>query len=163
MRAELNLLARILPARYESRIRALDERIIEAFDDLGVPAARFAIGLTFIWFGALKPLGMSPASELVGRTVYFVPPELFVPFLGVWEVAIGLCLLYKPLVRAGLFLMGLQMIGTFLPLVLLPEVTFTTFPYALTLEGQYIVKNLVMIAAAMVVGSSVVSISEVDD
>jgi uncharacterized membrane protein YkgB len=163
MRAELKLVVRALPARYEARISRLDDRIIETLGDFGVPAARLAIGLTFIWFGALKPLGMSPAADLVARTVYFVPPELFIPFLGLWEVAIGLCLLYKPLLRAGLFLLSLQMIGTFLPLVLLPEVTFTAVPYALTLEGQYIVKNLVMIAAAMIVGSSVGSISETDD
>jgi uncharacterized membrane protein YkgB len=163
MRSDLTLVARVVPARYEARIRRLDERIIETLGALGVPAARLAIGLTFVWFGALKPLGMSPAGALVARTVYFVPPELFVPLLGVWEVAIGLCLLYRPLIRAGLFLLGLQMIGTFLPLVLLPAVTFTAWPYALTLEGQYIVKNLVMIAAAMIVGSSIVSISEDED
>ena len=45
--------------------------------------------------------------------------------------------------------------GTFLPLVLFPEVCFTNFPFGLTLEGQYIVKNLIIISAALVVGSTV--------
>lgn len=103
---------------------------------------------------AEAPRAESPA-ELVANTVYVVPPELFVPVLGVWEVLIGLCLLYRPLIRLGILLLFLQMPGTFLPLVLLPEVTFARFPHALTLEGQYIVKNLVMIGAALAVGATV--------
>lgn len=160
MRAELDVLAQRLPERYELRIRSLDASIIEAMDRFAPLAARLALGITFIWFGALKPFGLSPAGDLVGATVYVVPPELFVPILGIWEVVIGICLLYKPLIRVGLLLLGLQLIGTFLPLVLLPEVTFTAFPYAPTLEGQYIMKNLLIIAAALVVGSSVASIDE---
>ena len=76
------------------------------------------------------------------------------------EIAIGLCLLYTPFIRAGLFLLALQMPGTFLPLILLPEVCFVNFPFDLTLEGQYIVKNLVLIGAAIVVGSRLVPLEE---
>ena len=61
----------------------------------------------------------------------------------------------KPLIRVSIFLLFLQMPGTFLPLILLPEVCFTSFPFGLTLEGQYIVKNLIIISAALVVGSTV--------
>ena len=68
---------------------------------------------------------------------------------------IGLCLLYRPLIRVGILLLFLQMPGTFLPMVLLPEVVFVTFPFELTVEGQYIVKNLVIIGAALVVGGTV--------
>jgi len=87
--------------------------------------------------------------------VYVVPPDLFVPVLGIWEVIIGVCLLYRPLIRVGIFLLFLQLPGTFLPIVLLPEVVFTAFPYGLTVEGQYIIKNLVIIGAALAVGSTV--------
>ena len=76
------------------------------------------------------------------------------------EIAIGLCLLYTTFIRAGLFLLALQMPGTFLPLILLPEVCFVNFPFDLTLEGQYIVKNLVLIGAAIVVGSRLVPLEE---
>ena len=67
-------------------------------------------------------------------------------------MAIGLCLIVPAFIRAGLFLLALQMPGTFLPLVLLPEVCFQSAPFNLTLEGQYIIKNLVLIGAAMAVG-----------
>ena len=75
-------------------------------------------------------------------------------------MAIGLCLLYAPFIRAGLFLLALQMPGTFLPLIILPEVCFIDIPFNLTLEGQYIVKNLVLIGAAIVVGSRLVPLAE---
>lgn len=115
---------------------------------------RLSLGLVFVWFGALKPLGASPANELVARTVYWLPPETFIPILGAWEVAIGLGLLWRPLNRAAILLLFLQMPGTFLPLVLLPEVCWTG-PFAPTLEGQYIIKNLILISAAIVVGGTV--------
>ena len=122
----------------------------------GIVALRWAVGIVFIWFGALKLFpGMSPAEELVKNTVYFFDPAWFFPFLGVWEILIGVFLLVRPLIRVAIFLLFLQMPGTFLPLVLLPDVCFTAFPFGLTLEGQYIIKNLVLIAAALVVGGTV--------
>lgn len=116
---------------------------------------RWSLGIIFIWFGALKPFGLSSAQELVTNTVYFVDPAWFIPLLGWWEVAIGVGLLYRPLIRPAIFLLFLQMPGTFLPLVLLPDVCFTAFPFGLTLEGQYIIKNLILIFAALVIGGSV--------
>lgn len=109
----------------------------------------------FVWFGLLKTVGMSPAQELVARTVYWFPPEVFIPILGWWEVLIGLGLLIRPLARLAIALLFLQMPGTFLPLLLLPDVCFTAVPYGLTIEGQYIIKNLVLISAAIVVGGTV--------
>ncbi|HII88865.1 TPA: hypothetical protein HA253_04670, partial [Candidatus Woesearchaeota archaeon] len=89
------------------------------------------------------------------KTVYWFDPAWFYPLLGWWEVLIGVCLLFRPLIRLGIFLMALQMAGTFLPLILLPEIVYTQIPWGLTLEGQYIVKNLVLIGAALVIGSHV--------
>lgn len=122
----------------------------------GITLLRYSLGIIYIWFGALKPLGLSPAQELVENTVYwFEDPKTFVPILGVWEVVIGITICIKPLIRVALFLLFLQMPGTFLPLILFPDVCFTNFPFGLTLEGQYIVKNLIIISAAIVVGSTV--------
>ncbi len=121
----------------------------------GLFILRMGLGIVFIWFGLLKPLGVSPAEDLIRRTVYFLPPDLFLPILGWWEVAIGVGLLYRPLNRIAIFLLFLQMPGTLLPLVLLPEVCFTQVPWGLTLEGQYIIKNAVLIGAALVVGGTV--------
>lgn len=114
---------------------------------------RVSLAVIFIWFGALKLYGQSPATELITKTVYWFDPNIFVPILGIWEVLIGICMLSKSLHRPGLFLLALQMPGTFLPLVLLPDVCFVNFPFDLTLEGQYIIKNLVLIGAGLVVGS----------
>jgi hypothetical protein len=137
-----------------SRLETVDDAITAEMERWGVPILRVAIAVIFIWFGALKIFGISPAGELVAATVYVVDPALFVPVLGVWEVVIGLCLLYRPLIRLGIVLLFVQLPGTFLPIVLLPEVVFTTFPYGLTVEGQYIIKNLVIIGAALVIGGT---------
>ena len=83
---------------------------------------------------------------LVARTVVWFSPDWFVPFLGWWEVLIGLTLMYRPTIRISIFLLFLQMPGTMLPLFFLPEVCFTQIPFGLTLEGQYIIKNLLIIS-----------------
>lgn len=138
----------------------IDRRISGWMDRYGRLFLRLSLAVIFIWFGLLKPLGISPAEELVKRTIYWFPPEAFVAILGWWEVAIGVGLLFRPLIRVALFLLFLQMPGTVLPLILLPEVCFTQFPFGLTLEGQYIIKNLILISAAIVVGGTVRSTSD---
>ncbi|QFU83199.1 hypothetical protein [Natronorubrum aibiense] len=144
-----------VPSETVRRLEALDRAIADWMGRWGLPTLRVALGVVFVWFGGLKVVGVSPAAQLVAETVYVVPAALFVPILGIWEVLIGVCLLYRPLIRLGILLLFLQLPGTFLPLVLLPDVAFTTVPYGLTVEGQYIVKNLVIIGAALVVGSTV--------
>ena len=134
----------------------LDLRIASWMNRHGVRLLRMALGVVFIWFGALKLVpGLSPAEALIARTVVWFDPDWFLPVLGVWEVLIGVGLLIRPAIRGALLLLAIQMPGTFMPLILLPEVCFTAFPYGLALEGQYIVKNLVIIAAALVVGGTV--------
>mgnify|MGYP000214499323 CR=1 FL=1 len=139
---------------YRDEFERIDTRISAWMKKWSLPMVQTAIGVVFVWFGALKVIGISPAGELVAETVYFFPPEVFVPVLGVWEVLIGLFFLYRPLIRLAILLLFIQLPGTFLPLILLPDVVFTTFPYGLTVEGQYIIKNLVIIAAALVLGGS---------
>lgn len=121
----------------------------------GFISLRISLAIVFIWFGALKPFRLSPADEIIERTVYWFDPDWFIPVLGIWEVLIGVCLLWRPLIRVAILLLFLQMPGTFLPLVVLPETCFIRIPWAPTLEGQYIIKNLVLISAALVVGSTV--------
>ncbi|MCX5865007.1 MAG: hypothetical protein NTW42_08055 [Deltaproteobacteria bacterium] len=132
-----------------------DIRISGGMDRYCQPLMRFSIAFIFIWFGVLKPLGMSPEEELIKRTVYWFSPQIFLPVLGWWEVAVGLCLLYRPLIRIALLLLLLQLPGTMLPLVLLPEVCFTHPPFGLSLEGQYIVKNIFLVSAAFMIGGKV--------
>lgn len=133
----------------------VDNKITAKLRKVGVPFLRYAIGIIFLWFGFLKLIGVSPAMEIVERTVYWVNPSWFVPFLGAWEMAIGICFIIKPIVRVGIALLIPQMVGTFLPLILLPGVTFQGNILLPTLEGQYILKNLVIIGAAIAIGSTV--------
>ena len=122
----------------------------------GTVVLRVGLGVVFFWFGALKLVpGLSPAEGLVRNTVYFVDPEFFLPVLAVWEVLIGLGLMSGLFMRLTLLLLFLQMPGTALPLVLLPDIVWNVFPHGLTLEGQYIVKNLVLIGAGLVLGGRV--------
>lgn len=116
---------------------------------------RFSLALVFIWFGYLKLIGASPASDIVSATVFWFDSEIFLKVLGAWEVLIGVFLCFQKTTRIALFLLILQMPGTFLPLVILPEVCFTDFPLKLSMEGQYVIKNLTLISAAIVVGSTV--------
>lgn len=132
-----------------------DDRISAWMRNRGIFFLRISLAIVFIWFGLLKPLGASPASDLVARTVYWVDPSWFIPLLGWWEVAIGVCMLWRPLIRISIALLALQMPGTFLPLVLLPDICFVHIPWAPSLEGQYIIKNLVLISAALVIGGTV--------
>lgn len=133
----------------------VDQFISEQMWRLGVPVLRFGLGLVFIWFGALKLTGASPATDLVTRTIYWLDPNIFIPILGWWETTIGVCLAIPPLTRVGILLLAFQMPGTFLPLILLPQVCYQGTPWNLTMEGQYIVKNLVIIGAALVLGGLV--------
>lgn len=137
-------------------IDRIDQRIVSWMSGHGLRTLRYSLAVLFIWFGALKVIGFSPATELVARTVYWADPSWFVPLLGIWEVAIGLLFLYRPAIRIAILLLAPQMVGTFLPLLLLPAITFQSGnPLLLTLEGQYIVKNLLIISAALVIGATV--------
>lgn len=150
---EMALLKR-LP--FYHRIDQLDVWLTQWMARYGVLLLRVGLGIIFFWFGALKLVpGLSPAEELVRNTVYFVSPDIFIPILAVWEMLIGLGLITGLFMRTTLLLLFLQMPGTVLPLVLLPEVCFNVFPHGLTLEGQYIIKNLVLVTAGLVIGSTV--------
>lgn len=136
-------------------LERFDRLVVWTMDAFGIKFARLALGIVFIWFGALKMIGeLSPAYDLVAATIYWLTPEIIIPLIGLWEVAIGVAFLFPPLTRVALLLLIPQMPATFLPLVLLPAVTFTVVPWGLTLEGQYIVKNLVIIACALIIGGT---------
>ncbi len=142
--------------RVPPRLRRLDQRLTAWMDRHGVLLLRVAVGVVFIWFGALKLLpGASPATGLIVSTYPFLPERLFVSFVGCWEVVIALGFLTGRFLRVTVALMYLQMLGAMSPIALNPAVVFAQPPFVLTLEGQYIFKNLVLLAAAIVVGARV--------
>jgi len=133
-----------------------DKKITEWMGNNGLLILRVCLGIIFLWFGVLKFFkGLSPAEELVRNTIYFMDPDIFIPILALWESIIGLGLITGKYMRLTLLLLFLQMPGTALPLIILPEKVWTIFPYGLTLEGQYIIKNLVLISAGLVLGATV--------
>jgi uncharacterized membrane protein YkgB len=142
--------------KFQAQFDKVDRQITFWMARYGLLIMRIGLGIVFFWFGALKLVpGLSPAEELVRNTTYFVNPDWFIPVLALWEMAIGLGLMLGKFMRLTLLLLFLQMPGTALPLVVLPEAVWTQFPYGLTMEGQYIIKNLVLIGAGLVLGGTV--------
>jgi uncharacterized membrane protein YphA (DoxX/SURF4 family) len=142
-------------------INRLDPRVTLWMARHGPTLLRISLGIVFFWFGIIKFVpGLSPADELATRTIStltfgVVPPEVSRPTLALWETLIGIGLIGGIFLRTTIFLLLLQMLGTVTPLVLFPSETWQRFPIALTLEGQYIVKNIVLVTAAIVVGATV--------
>lgn len=144
-----------------SSLQPLDIRITTWMARHGVTLTRLALGAVFLWFGAIKFVpGWSPAADLAARTIDqvtlgLVEPAVALPLLAAWESLIGIGLLTGRYLRVTLLLLFLQMPGTMLPLLFFPSETFSAFPLSPTLEGQYIIKNLVLVGAAIVIGATV--------
>ena len=151
------------PSQPEVRRKAerLDERLRPLLARIGVPLLRISLGVVFLWFGLLKIFDVSPVSGLVANTIYWFDPDVVVPALGVFEVFVGACLVAGRLMRIALPLLVLQMAGTFMVLVLLPDVAFRDGnPFLLTVEGEFVVKNLVLLSSALVIGSRLAPLGE---
>ena len=151
------------PSQPEVRKKAerLDERLRPLLARIGVPLLRISLGIVFLWFGLLKVFDVSPVSGLVANTIYWFDPDVVVPALGVFEVFVGACLVAGRLMRIALPLLVLQMAGTFMVLVLLPDVAFRDGnPFLLTVEGEFVVKNLVLLSSALVIGSRLAPLGE---
>jgi len=148
-------LAQRLPAPMREAIERLDAAVAVWLDRYGVTLLRVAIAIVFIWFGAMKVVDRSPVAELVSSTVYWLPADAFVRFLGVWEIIVGLGLLFPVALRLTLLLFWAQMAGTFLVLIMHPGLSFQDGnPLLLTITGEFVLKNLVLITAGLVIGSS---------
>lgn len=146
--------------RVSEQFTAIDIRITIWLARHGITILRVGLGIVFLWFGLLKFVpGASAAEDLAGRTIDVltfgsIGPSVSVVMLAVWESIIGLGLVTGRYLRVTLFLLILQLIGTLTPLVFFPAETFTRLPYAPTLEGQYILKNVVLIGAGLVIGAT---------
>jgi len=116
-----------------------------------LPVLRIVMGLVFVWFGALKVAGISPVKALVAGTLPWVDGDLVVPPLGAVEVVLGVALLLGVGLRLVLPLVAAHLAGTFLTFVMLPEMMFRhDDPLVLTADGEFVLKNLVLISAALV-------------
>lgn len=139
----------------------LDLRVTTWMARNGIRMLRISLGVVFLWFGALKfSPGSSPAESLAGSTMATLSfgaltPAAALVILAIWESLIGIGLITGRALRVTLLLLWAQMLGTVTPLVLSPELCFTVVPIAPTLEGQYIIKNLVLVTAGIVIGATV--------
>lgn len=139
-----------------ARVDRVDAVVLPFLRRLAVPLLRISLGLVFVWFGMLKILDESPVSDLVAHTVYWVDPDWFVPALGAFEVTVGVLLLVGRFLRFAVLLFVVQMVGTFLTFFVLPDITFRSGnPLLLTVEGEFVAKNLVLLSAGLVVGTTV--------
>lgn len=119
----------------------IDTHISSLMSRFSERAIRLSFAIIFIWFGILKPLGLSAAAPLVLKTVSFMPffsPQDWLSIIGYWEVLIGIFFLIPKTSRLAILLLFLQMGGTFLPLFLLLEITFQSggIPFLPTIEGS---------------------------
>jgi uncharacterized membrane protein YkgB len=135
---------------------SIDRRISSLLRRWSLPALRVSLGVVFVWFGALKIAGATPVTDLVADTVYWFDPDWVVPMLGWAEVVVGAGLVLRIWLRGVLALFVAQMAGTFLVLVIQPEVAFRDGnPLLLTVEGEFVIKNLVLLSAGLVIGATV--------
>ena len=136
-------------------LRRVDDAITGWIARNRIRCLHFSLGLVFFWFGVLKFFpGLSPAENLATRTIEtltfgMIHPAASIFLLATWECAVGIALGFRLCLRATLCLLFLHMVCTFLPVIFFPQEVFTQFPHGLTLEGQYIVKNLVLLSAAL--------------
>lgn len=144
-------------------LKNIDIKIISFFRKIYLSLDRFAIFLVFFWFGILKVLDLSPASGLVQRlfenTIPFMSFHTFIICFGIFECIIGIMFLIRGLERFVIPLLLIHMITTLGPLVLLPEETWGGF-FVPTLEGQYIIKNILIIACAISIAAKIKPLSD---
>ena len=140
-------------------IRRFDTYLIGHLQKWAVCVARIAIFTVYFWFGLLKLLGVSPAGPLVQalfeKTLGGVPFNTFYTFFSIFEIIIGLIFLIRGLERLAILLLGLHLITAALPLFFLTNLTWQSFLVP-TLLGQYIIKNILIAAIAVVVGSKLI-------
>ncbi|NUT53830.1 MAG: DoxX family protein [Saccharothrix sp.] len=147
------------PARWspgtwlDASSRAVD-RVLGRVLDRSVPLLRIALGVVVVWFGVLKIAGTSPVRDLLAGTVPFLPAAPFVPMLGVFEVLAGTALVVGIRVRLVAGLIALRLLAMVLVPVVQPAVAFRSGnPLLLTVTGEFLVKDLVLLAAVLVVAA----------
>ncbi len=148
-------------AAWRERFDRIDRRLTRWMARYGIVLLRISLGVVFLWFGFLKFFpGLSPAEDLAATTVNrlslgLVPPQTAILLIAALETVIGLGLITGVAMRVTLLLLAFQMVGTATPIVLFPDQVFQIAPFVPTLEGQYIIKNLVLISAGLVIGATV--------
>ena len=138
-----------------SQIDNIDKKVFGAFYKHGHSLHRLSLGLIFIWFGLLKPFGEETTTSLLAHTIYFFSPETILPLLGWWEVVIGFTLILKPLVKYSIILQLIRIPGTILAFIVHPQICFIHIPFVPSPEGQYLIKDLIILLAGVAIAGTV--------
>lgn len=137
---------------------SVDSKLIDSCRTMNFRMSRIAIFIVYFWFGILKVLGFSPANPLVDtllqKTMPFMTFDLFIVLFGIFEVIIGILFLFPKLDRLSIPLFVFHMITTGMVLVLLPAAAWSA-PFVPTLEGQYVIKNIALIALVINIASHI--------
>ena len=137
---------------FTSLILELDNLLLSSLHRWSITALRLALGSVFLWFGALKIFGNSPVASLIRETYTFMPVSIFMLVLGIWEMLIGIGIILKRALRCVLILLCVHLVGTFTAMWLKPSLFFVQgLPFCLTGDGEFVIKNVVLITAALVI------------
>jgi putative oxidoreductase len=152
IRLEPEVRSRPTGAAFVPLVSHLDEMVLALLQRWSIPVLRVALGLVFIWFGALKAFGVSPVATLIQETYSFLPIHPFLLILGGWEMIVGIGIILRRALRCVLILLSIHLAGTFVALWFNPPHFFVQgFPLFLTADGEFVMKNLVLMASALVI------------
>lgn len=146
----------VIQPNLHERFEQLDQWAADWMARHSLRILSISMGIVFVWFGALKlDMGLSPAEPLIRETISFLPINIFLPLLALLEMVIGLGFLTGKFKRATVILLLMQMGGAMSPIILASDRIFNTFPYSFTLEGQYVMKDIILISVGLVMWATV--------
>ena len=136
-------------------VKKTDNLLIPTMKVLGHRIERYLLTIVFVWFGMLKLFGQNSATSIIAKSIYWVDPSIMIPILGFWEVLIGFFLIFKWTLRFAVLLLIVRLLGTSLALCFYYDECFESFLWFPTIQGQYLIKDLTLFGAALVIGSTI--------
>ena len=136
-------------------LRKTDRALVPLMRRLGHRTERYLLAIVFIWFGTLKIIGETSATSIVAKSIYWFNPELIVPLLGTWELVMGASLIFNFSLRLAILLLFVRVPGTLLAFYYHFAECFSGSILLPTIQGQYLIKELTLVGAALVIGSTI--------
>ena len=141
--------------KIKDKISIIETRILSRASRWGHFWERGLLGVIFVWFGLLKVTGNLSAGSIIAKSVYWFDPNIVVPFLGCWEIVMGLSLFHHRLLRLAILLFLIRIPGTFLALYYHYNECFLGSIFLPTVQGQYLLKEITLVGAALVIAGSI--------
>ncbi len=141
--------------KLKRKISVFEDHNLPKFSQWGHFWERVLLGIIFIWFGLLKVTGNPSATSIIAKSVFWFEPHFIVPFLGYWEMTMGLTLLYSRFLRLAILLLLVRIPGTFLALYYHYNECFSESIFLPTTQGQYLIKEISLVGVALVIAGSI--------